>query len=375
MTYDKTGSIAVLTSHTPSLIWFRMDMMREFQKRGYSVYALGNEAEEKWKERFEKENITYRQICVSRNGTNPIRDIEAIVSIYKMLKMIRPDKIFTYQAKTVIYGCFAARLLGIDEVYALIAGVGSVFLSEDMKTKVLRSILVVEYRMALKYTRTVFFQNEDDLQIFKNYRMVTDRQRVVMIPGSGVNTEHFSVMAMPDTFGFLFIGRLIRDKGIYEYLEACRIVKQEFPEVRCLLVGPYDSNPSALTKEQLQPYIDEGVIEYYGEQEDVRPYIAQCSVFVLPSYREGIPKTVLEAMACGRAIITTDAPGCKYTVENGITGVIVPIKDKVSLSKAMCGLISDKRTEAMGTEGRRKVIAEFDVNIVNKILLKTMGEA
>lgn len=374
MTYDKAGSIAVLTSHTPSLIWFRMDMMREFQKRGYSVYALGNEAEDKWKERFEKENITYRQISVSRNGTNPIRDIEAIASIYKMLKMIRPDKIFTYQAKTVIYGCFAARLLGIDEVYALIAGVGSVFLSEGVKTKVLRSILVAEYRMALKYTRAMFFQNEDDLQIFKNYRMVTDRQRVAMIPGSGVNIEYFSVMPMPDTFGFLFIGRLIRDKGIYEYLEACRIVKREFPEVRCLLVGPYDSNPSALTKEQLQPYRDEGVIEYYGEQEDVRPHIAQCSVLVLPSYREGVPKTALEAMACGRAVITTDAVGCRETVVDGVNGYLVPVKDIDSIAEKMCFLSENNAVvKRMGQKGREMAEEKFDVKKVNKSIADTMG--
>lgn len=349
-------------------------MMREFIKRGYYVYALGNESEEKWKERFESEGIEYRRIDVSRNGTNPIKDIKSLISIYRALKELCPVKIFTYQAKTVIYGGIAAELLGIREVYPLIAGVGSVFLTDTIKTQIIRSIVILEYKIALKNSKTVFFQNEDDLEVFQIHKIISDKHRVEIIPGSGVNTEWYTMMPLPDDFGFLFIGRLIRDKGIYEYLEACKMVKKTYPQIRCLLVGPFDSNPSALTENQLRPYIDEGIIEFFGEQGDVREFIAQCNVFVLPSYREGIPKTVLEAMACGRAIITTNTTGCRNTINDGKEGWIVPVKDVDALRTAMCdSLLHPQIVVAMGENGRKRAKDIFDVKIVNNTICKTMG--
>ena len=349
-------------------------MMKEFIKRDYIVYALGNEPEEKWKEKFEIEGIRYRQIDVSRNGTNPIRDIKSLISIYNVLKELCPTKIFTYQAKTVIYGGIAASLLGIKEVYTLIAGVGSIFLNDTVKTRLIRNIIIMEYRVALRNSKTIFFQNNDDLLVFQRCKMISDKQRVEMIPGSGVNIDWYSMMPMPNVFGFLYIGRLIRDKGIYEYLEACRSVKKTYPNIRCLLVGPFDSNPSAFTVLQLQSYIDEGIVEFFGEQDDVRPYFAQCSVFVLPSYREGIPKTVLEAMACGRAIITTDVPGCRDTVDNGIEGWVVPAKDTEALKKAMYdSILNPQAVITMGINCRKKATDVFDVRIVNELICRTMG--
>jgi len=313
-------------------------------------------------------------IYVSRNGTNVIKDIKTLISIMRLLKELNPNKIFTYQAKTVIYGCIASKMLGIKEIYPLIAGLGSVYLSEGIKAKVIRCILSIEYRIALRGIKVIFFQNNDDLETYKKYKIITGKNHVVMIPGSGVNTEQFHPVPLPEVFAFLFIGRLIRDKGIVEYLEACREIKERHPEVRCMLVGPYDSNPSAIKEKDLQPYIDEGTIEYFGEQSDVKKYLTQCNVYVLPSYREGLPKTVLEAMACGRAIITTDAPGCRETVKNGENGLLIPIKDTKVLVTAMERLIiNPEETREMGDKGRIRVKERFDVSIVNKTICEAMG--
>lgn len=364
--------IAVLSSHTPSLFWFRMDMMQSFRKAGYDVVAIGNEPLDAWKEKFSVEGIKYRQIAVERNGTNPLKDLKTLSSIKAILKEEMPDKIFCYQAKTVIYGSIAAHQIGIKDIYSLIAGLGSVFLGTGLKNKLVQTILSIEYKLALKYCKNVFFQNHDDSSVFVNRKIVT-KEKIAYINGSGVNTEKFVPTALPGTPAFLFIGRLIRDKGIAEYLEACRQVKEAFPNIRCLLVGPYDTNPTALKPEELQNYIDNGVIEYFGEQSDVRTFIEQCSIYVLPSYHEGTPKTVLEAMACGRAIITTDAPGCRETVEDNVNGYLVPIRDTETLVEKMKFLIQNYNSVCeMGKKSRKIAVNRFDVNIVNNQIKKVM---
>jgi glycosyltransferase involved in cell wall biosynthesis len=346
--------------------------MRDFIKRGFMVYALGNEDEGKWADRFNEIGVEYQQISVSRNGMNPMQDKRTFDSIKKKLKKIQPEKIFTYQAKTVIYGGIAANSLGITEVYPLIAGMGSVFLSNNMRDKLLRHVMSSLYKKSMRRCPIVFFQNHDDEQIFRDSGIIKS-QKTVIIHGSGVDTEKFSVLDFPEKTAFLCISRLIRDKGVYEYLEACTKIKEQYPTIRCLLVGPYDTNPSALKPEELQPFIDAG-IEYFGEQDDVRPYLKQCSVFILPSYREGTPKTNLEAMACGRAVITSDAVGCRETVIDGVNGYLVPTRDAGALYEKMCRFIEDpEEAEKMGAEGRRIVIEKFDVRKVNEMICKSMG--
>lgn len=364
--------IAVLSSHTPSLFWFRLDMMKEFARRGCEVFAVGNESKSDWSQKFAENGITYRQIDVQRNGVNPLNDLKTLASVKRVLSEIKPDKIFAYQAKTVIYGGIAARQLGITEYYPLIAGVGSVFLKNDFKTRLIRLIMTTEYKLGMRKSKTVFFQNGDDEQIFRNFGIIK-KQPVVRIPGSGVNLNRFEVQAFPEQFGFLCISRLIKDKGVCEFLAAARQIKSEFPDVRFLLVGPFDSNPSAITPEQLQEYIDDGSVEFFGEQQDVMPYLAQCNVYVLPSYREGVPKTNLEAMACGKAILTTDATGCKETVVQGQNGFMVPVRDVEALCDKMRYLIAHPEAAAeMGANSRKMAETVFDVTIVNQKICEAM---
>ena len=367
-----TKKIAVLSSHTPSLFWFRMDMMKHFQELGYEVIAIGNEAEKEWKDRFLKKGIYYYAAEISRNGTNPLNDMKTLSSLVSILKKEMPDKIFAYQAKTVVYGSIAGKLVRIQEIYPLIAGIGSVFLADGFKTKILRFILTAEYRLAIRKCPKVFFQNVDDVKVFQKYHIVK-KEQVAMTHGSGVNLEIFQVQKLPEKPAFLCISRLIRDKGVYEYLEACRKIKKYYPEVRCLLVGPFDSNPSALQENELNEFIIDGSIEYFGEQADVRPYLGQTSVFVLPSYREGTPKTVLEAMASGRAIITTDVPGCRETVVDGKNGFLVAAQDVESIVDKMRFFIErPDKIQEMASIGRKMAEELFDVKKVNESIANTM---
>ncbi|RDW21456.1 glycosyltransferase family 1 protein [Oceanobacillus arenosus] len=365
--------IAILSSHTSSLFWFRMDMMKDFIKEGHTVIALGSEPEENWKSQFKEHNIDYRQLNVDRNGVNPLKDLKTFRTLYKFMKKEKPDKIFAYQAKTVVYGSIAAKLNSISEVYSLIAGLGSIFRGDGFKNKIVKTIMKIEYRLACKCSKKVIFQNQDDKCEFISNGLIKE-DKTAIIDGSGVNLEKFKPTPLPSSPSFLFIGRLIKDKGIMEYLEACKDVKAKYPEARCLLVGPYDSNPSALRSDELQPYINSGVIEYFGEQSDVRPFISQCSTFVLPSYHEGTPKTVLEAMAMGRSIITSDAPGCRETVTDKLNGFLVKVKDIQGLTIRMEELISSNELRIdMGKESARIAREKYDVNIINKSIMQIMG--
>ncbi len=365
--------VLVLSSFTTSLFWFRIDMMQAFLREGHEVLAVADESEELWAEKFSQLGIRYRSIPVQRNGMNPIKDLKTLRALKQLLKEERPDRIFAYQAKTVIYGGIAAGSCGIKEFYPLIAGLGSIFLSNDLKTRLVRTVLVNEYRLGMKKAPAAFFQNDDDLGVFLKHRIIT-KDKAVILNGSGVNLEKFPPVPQPEDFAFLCISRLIRDKGVMEYLQACRIIKQRHPEVRCMLIGPFDTNPSAIHPEDLQGFLDDGSVEYFGEQKNVQPYLAQCSTYVLPSYHEGTPKTVLEAMATGRPILTTDAPGCRQTVPEGKNGLLVPVRSVPSLVEAMEQLLSSPELcKSMGQESLKLARKQYDVHIVNRKILETMN--
>lgn len=348
--------------------------MKDIQAEGYEVFAAAQMPESDWAERFAEIGVNYRQIKVSRNGLNPIGDLATLRDIKRLLREIKPEKIFVFQAKTVAYGCRAAASLGITEVYTLIAGLGSVYLGHGLKNKLVKFVMSALYKQAFKRSKNVFFQNNDDKQTMLDEGLLKE-DKIVMIHGSGVNVEIFTPTKLPTIPTFLYIGRLIRDKGVGEYLEACQIIKAEYGDkVRCLLVGPYDSNPSALKPEELQPLVDKGIVEFFGEQKDVRPFIDQCSIYVLPSYHEGTPKTVLESMAKGRAIITSNAPGCKETVVDGVNGYLTEVKNAKDVAEKMKALIEHpEKVASMGMKSREMAVDIFDVKKVNDTILRTMG--
>ncbi|MHB8096742.1 MAG: glycosyltransferase family 4 protein [Erysipelotrichaceae bacterium] len=365
--------IIVISSHTNSLLWFRMDMMKNFIQKGYDVTAIGPKTEQSTINKFIENQVSYKEITILRNGLNPFNDIKTLLQIYRILKFEKPDKVFAYQAKSIIYGSIASRINGISEIYLLIAGLGSIFRGNGFKNLVLKKILSFQYRLACSFAKKIIVQNKDDLEelILNN---IARNEKFEIVNGSGVNLEIFSVKPLPDETCFLYIGRLIRDKGVLEYLEACKQVKMTNPKIRCILVGPFDTNPSSLKEKDLKPYIDQNIIEYFGEQQDVRPYIEMCNIFVLPSYHEGTPKTVLESMAMGRAIITSDAPGCRETVIDGYNGYLVPVKDVASLSEKMMFCSNNKDiVEKFGRNSYLIAKEKYDINIINKRMLEIMN--
>ena len=347
--------------------------MEDIAAAGHEIFAVGSDDSETYREAFADRGITYHSVRVSRNGLSPLQDLRTYCDLRRVIRDIRPDRVFVYQAKTIVYGAPVAARLGTRGVFPLVAGLGSVFRGGGLKNLAIQQVLRLQYRRALRLSERVFFQNTDDRDQLVRMGLLP-ASKSVMINGSGVDLSRFAVEPLPGILTFLFIGRLIRDKGVTEYLEACKRIKAEFPEVRCILVGPYDTNPSAMRSADLEPYVQAGVVEYWGEMDDVRGAIAASSVFVLPSYHEGTPKSVLEAMSMGRAIITTDAPGCRETVVPGVNGILVTPRDVASLVDAMREFVSGAAVVCgMGAASRRIAEEKYDVHNVNRVIMKVMG--
>ncbi len=341
-------------------------------EKGYSVIAAGNEAEEDWADVFAKHGIKYRQIHVNRTGLSIRQDCKTISSIRQLVEEEKPDKVFCFLAKTIAYTGIALKKVENVEVYSLIAGLGSIFRATTFKTKLVKMIMAPLYKKSLKRSKGVIFQNKDDLNELVNNKIVK-QDKCHIVNGSGVNLEQFSVVPLPEKPAFIMIARLIKDKGVIEYLDACREIRKNNPDTVCLLVGGFDTNPSAMSEAELQEYIDDGSIEYVGQQEDVRPFIAKASVFVLPSHHEGTPKTILESMASGRAILTTDAPGCRETVIDGENGYLVPVYDTKAVIQKMQYFIENPEViEGMGKRSREIVEDKYDVKKVNACINKIM---
>lgn len=366
--------VLVLSSSAFSLVNFRAEMMQAMTACGCEVHAAAPEVPEEWQDKLHALGVRYHRIQVERTGANPLQDIRSFFSILGILRDVKPERLFLYQAKTIIYGALAAQMLGIPS-FALLAGLGSAYRMGDLncKRRLIKLILRVQYRAALACCSKVFFQNTSDRDEFINSGLVRAGQ-VVMINGSGVNLDRFRPAPLPQEMTFIFVARLIRDKGLFEYLEAARRVQKEYPEVKFLLVGPFDTNPTAITPAELQPFLDAQVAEYCGFVEDVRPLLAQSSVFVLPSYHEGTPKSALEAMAMARPVIMTDVPGCRETVRDGENGFLVPAKDVGALVEKMNYFIATPSACAMMGQASRAYCKEkFDVAQVNRVILEAMG--
>jgi glycosyltransferase involved in cell wall biosynthesis len=347
-------------------------MIKEFINAGHTVIALGPDNETLWKDKFQEHNIEYRQFYVERNGMNPLKDLKTYIELHKFMKNEKPDKVFAYQAKTLVYGSIAARANGILEVYPLIAGLGTILRGSGFKNSIVKIIMKLQYWIVGKCSKKVFFHNNEDKSIFTDNGLMK-KDKTVVLNGSGVNLEFFKSQPLPDDPAFLYIGRLIKDKGVIEYLEACKVIKKKYPKIRCMVVGPFDTNPSALKQEELQFYIDNNIIEYFGEQDDVRPFIAQCSTYVLPSYHEGRPKTVLEAMAVGRSIITSNAPGCRETIIDGLNGYLVEVGNVEEIASKMDHLICNPQiVKEMGLASLKIAKERYDAKLVNGEIIKIM---
>ena len=370
--------ILVLGSYAPSLVSFRGQLIRDMIAAGHEVVACAPEDAPEVADTLKGYGATYRPVKISRTATNPLNDFFDLISLWRLLRSVGADLLFAYTIKPVIYGTIAARLAGVPAVFAMITGAGYVFTEGGgWKRRLLRPLVTGLYRTSLARTRGVFFHNEDDLAEFKNRAIVDKTQNLIRVHGSGVDIDRFSPTTPPKRpLIFLLIARLLVDKGIREYVAAARQIRARHPSVKFQLIGPPDTTPSAIQEAELTAWQEEGVIDYLGSVSDVRPHLRACSVYVLPSYREGMPRTVLEAMAMGRAIITTDVPGCRDTVTEGENGLLVPARDPEALEAAMESFIQHpERLSAMGRASRRIAEERYDVKRVNAAMMSAMGLA
>ena len=320
----------------------------------------------------------WERVKMSRTGMNPIADLLSIWSCVRLFRQFRPDVVIGYNAKPVIYASIAARLCGVPRVASIITGLGFSFAGKSFKQRLSQLAQKWLYRLALRGNSVVFFQNLDDRDDLMRLGVIAPDTRCVHVNGSGVDLDEYPEAEQPQGQGpvFLMIARLIREKGVEVFIEAARQVRSRVPEARFVLLGPHQAQlPTAVSLGRLRTAVEEGLIEWPGGVKDVRPYIANASVVVLPSwYREGVPRSLIEALSMGRAVITTDAPGCRDTVEPGVNGVLVPPQDAVALAEAMVKLALDReQVAAMGRESRRIACAKYDVHKVNQVINEALG--
>lgn len=360
-----------------SLINFRKPLIEALLNKGLTVHVAAPELTTNAEVMAElnKLGVIAHDISMQRAGMNPIADLGAVLALWQLMRQIKPQLVLGYTIKPVIYGTLAAWLARVPKRFALITGLGFAFMGEEdgQRSKV-RALVQGLYRTALKRSHTVFFQNPDDEALFRQLNILSSATQSCVVNGSGVDIAFYSVAPLPSSISFLLVARLLGDKGIREYINSARAIRELHPEVVFRLVGAVDLNPDSICKSELDSWVEEGVISYYGQLSDVRPAIAESSVFVLPSYREGTPRSVLEAMSMGRAIITTDAPGCRETVIDGENGLLVPVRSVNGLVEAMKAFIANPELAAqMGQRSREIAEERYDVHKVNAVMLREMG--
>ncbi|MFX4263320.1 glycosyltransferase family 4 protein [Pelotomaculum propionicicum] len=367
------AKILIFGGYAKSLTNFRGELIKDMVRLGHQVIGMAPETG------FEGElnaiGAQYQRVPLQRTGLNPLKDLAALRLLVKEFRQMQPDILLSYTIKPVIYGSLAARAAGVPRVYSMITGLGYAFAGRSLKQKLLLSLVRILYSQSLRKNARVFFQNPDDIAVFRKFHLLPNGDSAVLINGSGVDIRKFSfVKAKTNPVIFLLMARLIREKGIAEYVEAARLLKPRFPEARFQILGPPDSNPSAIRQEEIAAWQSEGIVEYLGQTNDVRPYISECSVFVLPSfYPEGTPRSILEAMSMGRPVITTDAPGCRETVRRNMNGFLVPVKDSLALADAMERfIVNPSLVTEMGIRSRVTAEEKYDVRKVNRSILEAM---
>jgi len=362
--------ILIIGSAGSLLVNFRLSLMRFLLARGYEVHAIASN-DAGVEETLQKNGIVFHPISLDRHSISVVSIFSYWKHLRHTIKKINPDICLAYTIKPVIFGTIAAKMLGVKYCYALITGLGYAFVAKGIKAKSIFLAVSFLYKIAFHYCHTVIFQNKDDQNYCCQLGLVSN-EKTAVVNGSGVDLSHFLPTIFPATLTFLMTARLLPEKGIFEYIDASSKLKKQHPNIRCLLVGYIDNVSAGITSRDIQEWEKAG-IEYLGKQDDVREALSLASVFVLPSYREGTPRSVLEAMAMGRPIITTDVPGCRETVIHDCNGFLVASKSSDSLYEAMLRFVQHPHLIAQfGQESLRMVQEKFDVNHVNQDMLKIL---
>ena len=369
--------IAVIGGFAPSLISFRGPLLRRLKALDHEVHALAPGHVPDVSPQLEAMGVDYHMFPLSRRGFNPLADLGTLLHLKQVLFRIKPDMVLSYTFKPVVYGSMAARMAWVGRekrVYGLITGLGYAFTEDGgIKRRLLFNIAKGMYRAGLKSCDGVMFQNPDDQGFFEKLGVLPEYARTTVVSGSGVDLNEFSPAPLPERPVFLCLSRLLTAKGVGEYARAVLKLKAKYPEVSFCLAGPREEGADAIPEAEVRGW-REGGLEVLDRVDDVRPLIASSLVYVLPSYREGTPRSVLEAMAMGRPVVTTDAPGCRETVIPEQNGFLVPPRDPDALATAMERFIIEPGLAVtMGAASRRLAEEKFDVDKVNDAMLSFMG--
>jgi glycosyltransferase involved in cell wall biosynthesis len=366
----------MIASFAHSLTIFRGPLIAALQARGLQVHVAAPDlpAANPVRELLEAQGVVVHDVSMYRTGMNPLADLRTLFTLHRLMRRIRPQFVMGYTVKPVIYGSLAAWLARVPHHFALITGLGYAF-QQDSGRGNLQRLVQRLYALALGRADKVFFQNPDDEALFRGRAILATRVPSCVVNGSGVDLTSFQLTPLPRGGPrFLLIARLLGDKGVREYAQAARRIRSKYGDTRFALVGWIDPGPDSIGQEELDAWVADGTLEFLGRLSDVRPAIAACSIFVLPSYREGTPRAVLEAMAMGRPIITTDAPGCRETVVHGDNGFLVPVRSVDALEQAMMHFVENgEKAASMGQRSRQIVEMKYDVHKVNAMMLREMG--
>lgn len=373
-------NVVIIGTVASSFYGFRADLIRTLLKKGHQVYAFTSEYTKEDLKKIEKLGATPITYTLNRGGLNPLADIVATYRLSKKIKAINPDLVFSYFSKPVIFGTLAAKLAKVPHVIGMLEGLGYTFTEQpeglSKKTQLIKKIQIFLYKIALPQLDQLIFLNPDDPKdLLEKHAIIA--KNVEVLGGIGLNLDHYKYSEnFNSNISFIFIARLLAEKGIHDYIKAAKIVKEKYPSVKFTVLGAIDKEAlGSLKEEELESLVKTNIIEYPGHVSNVSEWIENSSVFVLPSYyREGVPRSTQEAMAIGRAVITTDVPGCRETVVDGVNGFLVPKWDPEALAEKMIYFIEHpEQVRLMGAESYKIAVEKFDAKKVNQRLVNILG--
>lgn len=370
----------VLYANTAFTIYnFRSELINLLKKKNFSIYVLcpkvcylSNKSEQQLTNIFKKLDVNFIPLNHKRNNWNIFFDIFHLFNLFYILRKINPDIILNFTIKCTLYGSVVAFIAGVKNIFSNITGLGSILTLDSKRFFLIKFILLKFYKISLKLNKSIFFQNIDDQNFFLLNKIIS-KDKCVLINGSGVNLNRFKPSNKKIFFDFIFVGRLLHDKGLLFFIDACNDLFITYPNLKIAIVGGYDSNPNSISPELFKKKIKSKNFYHYNFTDDIRIYLSKSKVFVLPSKREGTPKAALEAMSMKLPIITTNVPGCREVVKHLFNGYLVEYGSVDSLIKAMTFFIKNEiKIPEMGNNSRIIAKDKYDINMVNNIILNTL---
>ena len=377
---SKIKTIVMIGTTAACFYGFRAELIKNLNLKNITVYAFTTDNDALELEKISELGAIPISYQLNRGGLNPLADMLATYKLAQQIKQLKPDLVFSYFAKPVIFGTLAAKIAKVPKIIGMLEGLGYTFTDQpnglSSKTKLIKAIQVFLYKLALpKLDQLILLNHDDKTDLLINNDIEVKETYILGGIGLDLNQYKYSPAKKTLPIQFLFIGRLLKEKGIHDFIAAAQIVKEKFPQTTFTVLGGIDeANLGALTQGELTQYIDQNVIDYPGHVENIAEWIKQSHVFVLPSYREGVPRSTQEAMAIGRPVITTDVPGCRDTVIDGVNGFLVPKWNPQALAEKMIYFIEHpEQVRMMGDQSHKIAIEKFDAEKVNQRLLEILG--